>query len=74
MYEESKDEDEKDIRVIEVLELAKNFKTSTYTGDFKCPDASSYGGFQLLDAELTSRLRSAGKELLVMAGKKILNG
>ena len=50
------------------------FKPSQYSDDSKCSEASYYGGFQLLDAELTTRLRGAGKELIMMAGKKILNG
>ena len=54
--------------------MAKQFKPSQYSDDSKCSEASYYGGFQLLDAELTTRLRGAGKELIMMAGKKILNG
>lgn len=42
--------------------------------DYRDKDAGYYGGFQLLDSELCSRLRSAGKEILKTVGKKILTG
>lgn len=42
--------------------------------DYRDKDAGYYGGFQLLDNELCSRLRSAGKEILKTVGKKILSG
>ena len=74
MFEESKEEDEREIRARQVLEMAARWKPSQYPDDHKCENASYYGGFQLLDQELTARLRSAAKELIVMAGKKILNG
>ena len=38
------------------------------------PNAGYYGGFQLLDGALTSKMRSAGKEILKTVGKKILSG
>jgi hypothetical protein len=44
------------------------------TGDYRCPTASGYGGFQLLDRAITSKLRSAGTELIKQAGRKILSG
>ena len=56
--------------------LAKAFKGfSQYKGeDYKAADAGYYGGFDLKDPELSSRLRSAGKEILKSVGKKILSG
>ena len=63
-----------DDRAKELLELALNFKPSQYSDEHRDPDASSYGGFQILDQELQTKLRSAGKELLIAAGRKILNG
>ena len=57
-----------------MLELARQWTVSEYSDDKKCENAGYYGGFQLTDAETTSRLRGAAKELIVMAGKKILNG
>ena len=47
---------------------------SEYKDDYRDENAGYYGGFQLTDPELTSRLRGAAKELILMAGKKILNG
>ncbi len=41
---------------------------------YRAPDASYYGGFQLVDDELTSRLRSAGTEILKTVGRQILSG
>ena len=58
-----------------LLEKAKNFKTYDHLKeDHRCKNASYYGGFQLTDTEIQNRLRSAGKELIVSAGKKILSG
>ena len=56
--------------------LAKAFKGfRQYKGDdYKAADAGYYGGFDLKDSELSSRLRSAGKEILKSVGKKILSG
>jgi hypothetical protein len=55
--------------------LARNFKGyRQYKDDYRAPDAGYYGGFDLKDPELTSRLRSAGKEILKTVGKKILSG
>lgn len=54
-----------------ILELAKDFdfkKEITYKDDYRSPLASSKGGFELRDKELTNRLRSAATELLKMAG------
>lgn len=54
--------------------MARNFRGYKYRDDFRAPDAGYYGGFDLKDSELTSRLRSAGKEILKTVGKKILSG
>ena len=55
--------------------MARNFKGfKSLKDDYRDPDAGYYGGFQLLDNEVTSRLRSAGKEILKTMGKKILSG
>ena len=67
-------EKEREERAVELLEKAKQWKVSEYSGDHRDEDAGYYGGFQLLDQEITTRLRGAAKELLFMAGKKILNG
>ena len=68
------DEAAKEARALEVLDMAKNWKVSERTDDYRDENAGYYGGFQLTDPELTNRLRSAAKELILMAGKKILNG
>lgn len=58
-----------------LIEKARNFRGfKNYKDDYKAPDSGYYGGFDLKDAELTSRLRSAGKEILKSVGKKILTG
>lgn len=55
--------------------MAKNFQGfKDLKDDFRAADAGYYGGFDLKDAELSSRLRSAGKEILKSVGKKILSG
>lgn len=72
--EEAKENDELDERAKELLELALTFKPSQYSDDHRCPDASSSGGFQITEPELQTKLKSAMKEVFVMAGKKILNG
>jgi len=54
--------------------MSRKWEVSEYDDDKKDPNAGYYGGFQLTDEETTSRLRGAAKELIVMAGKKILNG
>ena len=76
--EEVKDEilkeKEREERANEILEQARQWTVSEYDDDKKCGNAGYYGGFQLTDDEVTGRLRGAAKELIVMAGKKILNG
>lgn len=42
--------------------------------EFRIDTASSSGGFELRDAEQTSLLRSAGTEIIAMAGRKIMQG
>lgn len=59
----------------EILELARAFTPFVHrTDDYKCPNASYYGGFQLLDKNLQSKLRSSAYELIKSAGKQILSG
>jgi len=57
-----------------IIEEAKNWKPSTLTGDFRKKEASKYGGFELRDDKLHSKLRSAGKEAIYRIGKQILSG
>ena len=49
-------------RAQEVQEQAIHFLNhkSPYTDDYRCKNASSYGGFQLLDDAITAKLRSVG--------------
>lgn len=61
-------------RTEEFMALAKSFKPFNRSDDYRDTDAGYYGGFQLLDNELTWRLRSAGKEILKTVGKQILTG
>lgn len=61
-------------RKAELLKLAKNWKRPTLTGDYRKPGACSSGGFQCHDSALTSKLRSAGKEVIYRIGKQILQG
>ena len=56
------------------MKLAKEFKHYKHKDDYRDPSAGYYGGFQLNNAELTSKHRSAGKEILKSVGKKILSG
>ena len=45
MFEESKEEDAREMKAREVLEMAMKFKPSQHSDDYKCADASYYGGF-----------------------------
>jgi len=67
-------EEETERQMGEVIAKAESFKPINRHDDHRALDASPYGGFQLLDKELTSRMRSAGKELIKQVGKKILSG
>jgi hypothetical protein len=58
----------------EIMEKARNFLPFDSKDDFRIKDAGYYGGYDLLDKELTSRLRSSGKEILKQVGKSILSG
>ena len=58
----------------EVLEQAKKFSPFPYTDDFRDPNASSYGGFQLTDSETTSKIRSAGTSIIGQAAKQAMWG
>ena len=61
-------------RAAEMLALAKAWKPSEHSDDSKDANAGYYGGFQLTDEATIARMRGAAKELVLMAGKKILNG
>ena len=67
-------EKERAERAAELLAVCKDWKPSEYKDDVKDPNAGYYGGFQLTDEETIARMRGAAKELVLMAGKKILNG
>ena len=57
------------------LKYAKEFQGfKQWADDYRHPTAGKNGGFALTDQEHTSRLRSAGKEILKTAGKLILTG
>mmetsp|Transcript_28410 Transcript_28410/g.25139 ORF Transcript_28410/g.25139 Transcript_28410/m.25139 type:complete len:88 (+) Transcript_28410:25-288(+) len=58
----------------EIIEEAKCWQLSKQTGDFRKKEASKYGGFQLRDDKIHSKLRSAGKEAVYRIGKQILSG
>lgn len=60
--------------VEELRNEAMNFKTTDLTGDYRKPEASTKGGFALRDKAITSKLRSAGKEVIMRIGKQILSG
>jgi len=73
--EELRQEQEKKAKAALLVAKSKEFKTYDHLkDDHRCKKASYYGGFQLLDTEIQNRLRSAGKELIMAAGKKILSG
>ena len=61
-------------RALEVQKLAKNFSPFPYTDDYRCLSASSYGGFQLLDENITEKIRTAGKSLIGQAARAALWG
>lgn len=63
-----------DALVKQIIKDANNFKPTKLTGDFRKAEASSKGGFALRDKALTSKLRSAGKEIIWRIGKQILGG
>jgi hypothetical protein len=52
--------------VEETLERARKFEghAGHKRDDYRDPEAAKAGGFQLMDAQIQSRLRSAGKEIL----------
>ena len=54
--------------------LALQFKPSDRKDDIRCENASYYGGFQLLDDEITEKVRGAIGELIKAAGKAVYNG
>jgi len=49
--EESEEPDERELKKRECFELARNFKYSNYSDDYKAPDTAYYGGLALHDAE-----------------------
>jgi len=57
---------EQDRDVEEMLERARKFEghAGHKRDDYRDPEAAKAGGFQLMDAQIQSRLRSAGKEIL----------
>ena len=57
-----------------ILELAKNFKYCDFNDEHRCKNASYYGGFQILDAALQSKLRSGGAELFKKVGSMFWKG
>ena len=61
-------------RAKEVQELAVKFTPSELTDDIRCENASPSGGFQLLDEEISTKLRSAFGEISKMAAEKIWSG
>ena len=54
--------------------IAKAFTYFNHTDDFKLSDTAYYGGFQIKDLELQTKLRSAGTELIKSFGRKIMSG
>ena len=48
----------------EVLELAKNPLFFEKLDDFRAEKASGYGGFQIIDYEIQSKLRSAASDIV----------
>lgn len=58
----------------EIMDEARNWTPSTMTGDYRMKEASSKGGFALRDKDLTSKLRSAGKEAIYRIGRQLLSG
>lgn len=71
---EVKDDTVDPIRKEEILDQARNWTPSSQTGDYRKPEASSKGGFALRDKQITSKLRSAGKEAIYRIGKQLLSG
>ena len=61
-------------RAEEIIALSLQFKPSDKKGEHRCSTAAPGGGFQLLDAEATSRMRSAVTEFIKNLGKKIYSG
>ena len=58
----------------EILEKAQDWEPTSLKGDYRKEEASSKGGFALRDKAITSKLRSAGKEILYRIGKQLLSG
>ena len=61
-------------RAKEVQELALQFKPFDRKDDIRCENASYYGGFQLLDEEIASKVRGAITEIIKAAGKAVYSG
>lgn len=57
-----------------MIAAAHKFQPFAYTDDYRIKDAAYWGGFQLLDSDLTWRLRGAFTEVIKKAGKSILSG
>ena len=61
-------------RATQVLKLAENFTLFPFSDQYRSPSASSYGGWQLTDAEVTARLRSSGTALIGTAARQAWAG
>ena len=61
-------------RMLEMLELAKNFKPSQRKDDYRAEDACKEGGFALVDPEIVARYRTAAKHMVKQIGQKIFSG
>ena len=61
-------------RAIEVLGEAKNFTPSPFNDDHRCENASSYGGYQLLDDVVNAKLRSVGVSIMSKAVSDVWKG
>ena len=72
--EEIKVNSERHEKALLIVEFAKNFNFLPYNDEYRCPNAGYYGGFQLLDNAVCSKLRSAGKELVKKLGSNIWSG
>ena len=61
-------------RAREVQEQTRNFINSPFNDDYRCVNASSYGGFQLLDDAITAKLRSVGVQIMSKAVSDVWKG
>ena len=61
-------------RQIELLQMAKEFKPSQLTDEYRDPEAAKDGGFPFTDAELIARYRNAFKDVAKQVGRQIFSG